>query len=89
MLVPFALVRGMVGLRVVLLLCLGIFFLRFTPSLGAAGVAQPDASQISVLTWNIPVYKEKIEGWIADFKQGHPDFQVEWLDKKGTEWGTF
>ena len=45
--------------------------------------------KISVLTWNIPVYKEKIGGWIADFKQVHPDVQVEWLDKKGTEWATF
>jgi endonuclease/exonuclease/phosphatase (EEP) superfamily protein YafD len=53
LLVPFALMRGMVGLRVVLLLCLSVFFLRFTPSLGAAGVANPDASQISVLTWNV------------------------------------
>jgi ABC-type glycerol-3-phosphate transport system substrate-binding protein len=53
--------------------------------------AEPAAAQkkISVLTWNIPVYKEKIEGWIADFKQIHPDVQVEWLDKKGTEWATF
>src|SRR6266478_9234776 len=49
--------------------------------------AQP--KKISLLTWNIPVYKEKIEGWIADFRQSHPDFQVEWLDKKGTEWATF
>jgi ABC-type glycerol-3-phosphate transport system substrate-binding protein len=45
--------------------------------------------KISVLTWNIPVYKEKIDGWIADFKRIHPDVQVEWLDKKGTEWATF
>ncbi len=30
----------------------------------------PAAAQkkISVLTWNIPIYKEKIGGWIADFK---------------------
>src|SRR5262249_9180671 len=28
--------------------------------------------KISLLTWNIPVYKEKIEGWIADFKKIHP-----------------
>ena len=45
--------------------------------------------KISLLTWNIPVYKDKIDGWIADFKQLHPDVQVEWLDKKGTEWATF
>jgi len=51
----------------------------------------PAAAQkkISVLTWNIPIYKEKIGGWIADFKQIHPDAEVEWLDKKGTEWATF
>lgn len=45
--------------------------------------------KISLLTWNIPVYKEKIEGWIADFRKLHPDVEVEWLDKKGTEWATF
>jgi len=46
----------------------------------------PAAAQkkISVLTWNIPIYKEKIGGWIADFKQIHPDAEVEWLDKKVT-----
>ena len=56
-------------------------------------IAETDPAEaqkkISVLTWNIPVYKEKIDGWIADFKQLHPDVQVEWLDKKGTEWATF
>ncbi len=58
--------------------------------LGLTGV-EPAAAQkkISVLTWNIPVYKDKIDGWIADFKKIHPDVQVEWLDKKGTEWATF
>ena len=67
MLVPFALMRGMVGLRVVLLLCLGVFFLRFTPSLGAAGVANPDASQISVLTWNVFAEMAVIR-WFSPFK---------------------
>jgi ABC-type glycerol-3-phosphate transport system substrate-binding protein len=53
--------------------------------------AEPAAAQkkISLLTWNIPVYKEKIEGWIEDFRKIHPDAQVEWLDKKGPEWGPF
>ena len=55
---------------------------------GATGPAEAQ-KKISVLTWNIPVYKEKVDGWIADFKQMHPDVQVEWLDKKGTEWATF
>src|SRR4029450_9071720 len=49
----FALPPGRVGLRVVLLLCLGVFLLRFMPSFGVAGVAKPDASQVSVLTWNV------------------------------------
>jgi ABC-type glycerol-3-phosphate transport system substrate-binding protein len=51
----------------------------------------PAAAQtkLSLLTWNIPVYKEKIDGWIADFRRIHPDVQIEWLDKKGTEWATF
>src|SRR5215475_15052395 len=58
---------------------------------GLGGFPQAAEAQrkISLLTWNIPVYKEKIDGWIADFKQLHPDVQVEWLDKKGTEWATF
>ena len=41
------------------------------------------------MTWNLPIYEEKFRGWIADFKELHPDFEVEWLDKKGTEWATF
>ena len=45
--------------------------------------------KISLLTWNIPIYKERIEGWIADFKKMHADVQVEWLDKKGPDWGPF
>jgi ABC-type glycerol-3-phosphate transport system substrate-binding protein len=53
-----------------------------------AGAAEAQ-KKISLLTWNIPIYKEKIEGWIADFKKIHPDVQVEWLDKKGPEWGPF
>ncbi|MBI3455589.1 MAG: sugar ABC transporter substrate-binding protein [Candidatus Rokubacteria bacterium] len=55
------------------------------------GFVEPASAQkkISVLTWNIPVYKPKIDGWIEDFKKIHPDVQVEWLDKKGTEWATF
>ena len=57
--------------------------------LAGTGRTAEAQKKISVLTWNIPVYKEKIDGWIADFKQIHPDVQVEWLDKKGTEWATF
>src|SRR5919206_170736 len=55
----------------------------------AAAAADAQQKKISLLTWNIPVYKEKIDGWIEDFKKLHPDVQVEWLDKKGPEWGPF
>ena len=44
---------------------------------------------LTLLTWNIPVYEEKIRGWIAEFEEQHPGFKVEWIDKKGTEWATF
>jgi ABC-type glycerol-3-phosphate transport system substrate-binding protein len=60
--------------------------------IGAAMLA-PDAGaqekKLTLLTWNLPIYEEKFRGWIADFKELHPDFEVEWLDKKGTEWATF
>ncbi|MFQ5971319.1 MAG: ABC transporter substrate-binding protein, partial [Alphaproteobacteria bacterium] len=48
-----------------------------------------EKKKLTLLTWNLPVYEEKFRGWIADFEELHPDFTVEWLDKKGTEWATF
>jgi ABC-type glycerol-3-phosphate transport system substrate-binding protein len=45
--------------------------------------------KITVLTWNIPIYEEKVKGWIADYKQIRPDVTVEWIDKKGPELGPF
>ncbi len=47
------------------------------------------ADKITVLTWNLPIYGEKIAGWIKEFNEKHPDIEVEWIDKKGTEWATF
>jgi len=52
-------------------------------------MAAPPPKKLTLLTWNIPVYKEKIDGWIADFTKLHPDVTIEWLDKKGPEWGPF
>lgn len=58
-----------------------------------AGLAGQDAlaqeKKLTLLTWNLPIYEEKFRGWIADFEELHPDFTVEWLDKKGTEFGAF
>jgi len=45
--------------------------------------------KITFLTWNLPVYGEKIAAWTKEFNQKYPDIQVEWIDKKGTEWATF
>ncbi len=62
-------------------------------AVAATMVAGPAPAQerktLTLLTWNLPGYEEKFRGWIADFEALHPDFTVEWLDKKGTEWGTF
>lgn len=60
--------------------------------MGATLTTGPTFAQekkLTLLTWNLPVYEEKFRGWIADFEELHPDFTVEWLDKKGTEWATF
>ncbi|HEX5077568.1 MAG TPA: sugar ABC transporter substrate-binding protein [Geminicoccaceae bacterium] len=56
---------------------------------GLAPGAMAQEKKLTLLTWNLPIYEEKFRGWIADFKELHPDFEVEWLDKKGTEWATF
>ena len=55
----------------------------------AAPAAQAQDKTLTLLTWNLPIYEEKFRGWIADFEEMHPDFTVEWLDKKGTEFGAF
>jgi ABC-type glycerol-3-phosphate transport system substrate-binding protein len=57
---------------------------------GLAGhEAEAQEKKLTLLTWNLPIYEEKFRGWIADFEELHPDFTVEWLDKKGTEFGAF
>jgi ABC-type glycerol-3-phosphate transport system substrate-binding protein len=71
--------RRSIAALVLALLALGL--------LPAAATAQD--KKLSLLTWNIPVYKDKIDGWIADFRKLHPDVTVEWFDKKGPEWGPF
>src|SRR5436309_15420590 len=45
--------------------------------------------KISFLTWNIIDQKELIEGWIKRFQSAQPGVEVEWLDKKGPEFGPF
>ena len=47
------------------------------------------SNKISFLTWNIIDQKELIEGWIKRFQSTRPGVEVEWLDKKGPEFGPF
>jgi ABC-type glycerol-3-phosphate transport system substrate-binding protein len=47
------------------------------------------AETITFYSWNLPIYEDKFRGWFADLKEVRPDTQVEWIDKKGTEWAAF
>jgi hypothetical protein len=81
------LIRKGHAMRLVRLVALGAI-LAIIAAAGRPATAEAQ-QKITLLTWNIPVYKEKIEGWIADFKKIHPDVTVQWFDKKGPEWGPF
>ena len=54
-----------------------------TPAIGQA------SKKITFLTWNIIDQKELIEGWIKRFLAARPGVEVEWLDKKGPDFGPF
>jgi len=54
-----------------------------TPAIGQA------SKKITFLTWNIIDQKELIEGWIKRFQAARPGVEVEWLDKKGPDFGPF
>jgi ABC-type glycerol-3-phosphate transport system substrate-binding protein len=47
------------------------------------------AEKLTILTWNLPGHTEKVNGWIEDFHAIYPDIEVEWIDKKGSDWATF
>ena len=47
------------------------------------------SKKITFLTWNIIDQKELIEGWIKRFQSTRPGVEVEWLDKKGPDFGPF
>ena len=54
-----------------------------------APVIAQASKKITFLTWNIIDQKELIDGWIKRFQSAHPGVEVEWLDKKGPEFGPF
>jgi len=55
----------------------------------ATSTAYAEEKKITFLTWNLDIYKEKYDGWIEEFHEIHPDIEVEWINKKGSEWATF
>ena len=59
-----------------------------TSTLSFPGIAQAP-KKITFLTWNIIDQKELIDGWIKRFQSTRPGVEVEWLDKKGPEFGPF
>ena len=59
-----------------------------TTVVSAPAIAQ-GTKKITFLTWNIIDQKELIEGWIKRFQSTRPGVEVEWLDKKGPEFGPF
>lgn len=59
-----------------------------TTILGAPAIAQTPR-KISFLTWNFIDQKEMVEGWIKRFSAANGGAEVEWLDKKGPEFGPF
>ena len=59
-----------------------------TSMLPAPAIGQA-SKKITFLTWNIIDQKELIEGWIKRFQSTHPGVEVEWLDKKGPDFGPF
>jgi len=62
---------------------------------GATTLALPYASRaqtprkLSYLTWNIADQEQLFKDEFADFQKTHPGVEIEWLDKKGTEFAAF
>ena len=40
--------------------------------------------KLTLLTWNLPIYEDKFQGWIADFKELHPDKTVVLINGDGS-----
>jgi len=62
---------------------------------GAAALAMPfvaraqSGKKLSFLTWNIADQEQLFKEEFADFQKTHPGVEIEWLDKKGTEFPAF
>jgi ABC-type glycerol-3-phosphate transport system substrate-binding protein len=64
-------------------------------AVGAAALALPfvaraqGSQKLSLLTWNIADQEQLFKAEFADFEKTHPGVEIEWLDKKGTEFSAF
>ena len=62
---------------------------------GAAALAMPfvgraqGSPKLSLLTWNIADQEQLFKAEFADFQKTHAGVEIEWLDKKGTEFPAF
>src|SRR6516162_1544524 len=63
--------------------------------IGASSLAMPSvirgqaSRKLSILTWNIADQEQLFRAEFADFQRSHPGVEIEWLDKKGTEFAAF
>jgi ABC-type glycerol-3-phosphate transport system substrate-binding protein len=75
----------------VLLVIMVVFCLQnvFAGGEQEAAEAEAEKGEITFLTWNIPMWESSVQGIIDEFHQKMPNIQVEWIDKKGSEWATF
>lgn len=50
---------------------------------------QAQQKKVTFLSWNLPFLKDMFMAQFAEFNQRFPDVELEWLDKKGSEWATY
>src|SRR4051794_8842000 len=63
---------------------------RLAGAVLAALAATPASSEkLTLLTWNFADQEQLVREWTGAFKKSRPEIEIEWLDKKGTEWGAF
>ena len=75
----------------VLVFVLCLFLLVSASGVFAAAVQEQEQEQkeLTILTWNISFFEETIKGWIADFEKDNSEYNVQWIDKHGTELDAF
>jgi ABC-type glycerol-3-phosphate transport system substrate-binding protein len=75
--------------KLLIVLVLIVVFFGAIQSLWAGGQAGAEQKKLTFLSWNIAYYEKGVNGWFSDMQAAHPEVQLEWIDKKGTEWATY